>query len=99
MRIFKWLSETIQAISSHEILTRYEPSNDPHQNAHINAINPATSIPMTGSVDIHGNPYGTSNPISHDIHSTVHDHFNHHDSFQNHGGVEHHHYHDPFRNY
>lgn len=99
MKIFKWLTDTFQAISSHDVMTRHEPSHDPNQNDHINAINPASSQPMTGFVDIHGNPYGTNSSISHDVHNPIHDHYNHHDSFNHHSGFDHHHYHDPFRNY
>lgn len=112
MKIFDWLSSTFSSIrngidnSSHNA----HSFNEDHQNR----INPASSLPMNGSVDIHGNPFGTASSISHDPFADQnrhHNHFNDHASSFNdyhnhhnydafHNSSSHHYdYHDPFRNY
>lgn len=110
MKIFDWLNSTFSSIKNVE---------NSRQNAsafnedHHNRINPASSLPMNGSVDIHGNTFGTGSSISHDPFAENHRHHNHfndhtssfndyhnnhyNDSFHN--SSSHHDYHDPFRNY
>lgn len=43
-----------------------------------NTINPASGASMIGSVDIHGNPFGTVNPHNHSSHYNPSDPFRHH---------------------
>jgi hypothetical protein len=54
---------------------------------HCNSINPATDLPMVdGSIDVHGNPYGTDINEHHDDSMSLHsdDHWSHtDDSFNN----------------
>jgi len=110
MKIFDWLHSTCSTIKNGFANTGHNahPFSDDNQNR----INPASSLPMNGSVDIHGNPFGTGSSISHDPflehhhhhlndHSNsfndYHNHHQHHDTFHN--SASHHDYHDPFRNY
>lgn len=66
-----------------------------HSRDHHTGVNPATSLPMNGSVDIAGNPYGTSSPTT--------DHTHHNDHLSNYLAQAHHstldntHYNDSFR--
>lgn len=107
MNIFDWLNSTFSSIKNGFANTGHNahPFGDENQNR----INPASSLPMNGSVDIHGNPFGTGSSISHDHFAESHrnhiidhsnsfnDYHNHHDPFQN--SFSNHDYHDPFRNY
>ncbi|ERH42933.1 hypothetical protein N751_16175 [Legionella pneumophila str. Leg01/11] len=109
MKIFDWLNSTCSTIKNVFANTGHNahPFSDDNQNR----INPASSLPMNGSVDIHSNPFGTGSSISHDPFLDHHNHFNdhsnsfndyhnhhqHHDTFHN--SASHHDYHDPFRNY
>lgn len=112
MKIFDWLNSTFSSIKNGIENTRHNthPFSDDNQNR----INPASSLPMNGSVDIHGNPFGTGSSISHDPFAESHRHHNHfsdHTSslndYHNHhhyqdtyqNSFSHHDYHDPFRNY
>lgn len=109
MKLFDWLTSTLSSFRNQAEPTRHNvPSfgDDIH-----NRINPASSLPMNGSVDIHGNSFGSANSISHDPFSDIHRHHSfdnsihscndyqhhHYDPFQN--SFSQHDYHDPFRNY
>lgn len=112
MKIFDWLNSTFSSIRNGIENTRHNANlfSDDNQNR----INPASSLPMNGSVDIHGNPFGTASAISHDPfaeshHNNHHNHFNDHTSSFNdyhnnhyndsfHNSSSHNDYHDPFRN-
>lgn len=112
MKIFDWLNSTFSSIKNGIENTRHSahPFSDDNQNR----INPASSLPMNGSVDIHGNPFGTGSSISHDHfsesnrhHNHINDHINSFNDYHNHhnhhdtfqNSFSHHDYHDPFRNY
>ena len=109
MKIFDWLNSTFSFIKNGIENTRHDAHSFSEDNQ--SRINPASSLPMNGSVDIHGNPFGSGSSISHDpfaesnCHhnnfndhtSSLNDYHNHHDTFQN--SCSHHDYYDPFRNY
>lgn len=109
MSIFDWLSSTFSSIKNGIENSRQQTNQ--FSEDHHNRINPASSLPMNGSVDIHGNPYGTGSSISNDPFAYHHNHFNHHTSSFNdyhnhyhyhdtfHNSFSHHDYYDPFRNY
>lgn len=110
MKLFDWLSSTLSSIRN-GINNASHPAHSFHDD-NLNRINPASGLPMNGSVDIHGNTFGTGSSISHDPFADQnrhHNHFNDHarsfndyhhhynDSFHN--ASLHHDYNDPFRNY
>ena len=104
MKIFDWFNSTFWSIKNEIENTRHNPHSFSDDNQ--NRINPASSLPMSGSVDIHGNPFGASSTISYDPfaesnrhHTQFNDyhHTHHTDSFHN--VSPHYDYHDPFRNY
>lgn len=100
MKIFDWLNSTFSSIRNgiETTIQNAHAFNDDHHNR----INPASSLPMNGSVDIHGNTFGTGSSISQDHFADTHrhhDHFNNHtSSFNDYHNQHHHNYHDSFQN-
>lgn len=113
MKIFDWLNSTVSSIRNGIENARQHASAFHNDNQ--NRTNPASSLPMNGSVDIHGNTFGTGGSISHDPfaeqhhhhhhdhynshHNAAHDYHHHHYDHFNNHSSSHHDYHDPFRNY
>lgn len=99
MKIFDWLHSTCSAITNAFANT----GQNAHPFSDQNRINPASSLPMNGSVDIHGNTFGAGSSISHDLFSDQHrypDHSNHHTSSFNdyHNHHTHYNHHDSLNN-
>lgn len=108
MKIFDWLNSTFSSIKNGAESTRNHSFIEDNQNR----INPASSLPMNGSVDIHGNTFGAGSSISHDPFAEINRHQNHfndhvsscndyhnnhyNDSFHN--SSSHNDYNDPFKN-
>ena len=106
MKLFDWLTSAFSS-AKNVIATGHNAHQFGDDNQ--NRINPASSLPMSGSVDINGNLIGTGGSISHkpfvdhhhlyvnDHNSSFKDYHNHHhhDTFH-HSPYD---YYDPFRNY
>ena len=56
-----WEAKPLKSRYSNES-RNYRPIDTSISNHSHNAINPASGAPMIGSVDIHGNPFGTVSP-------------------------------------
>ena len=92
-------TESIESTDNHRVKPNKSRSN--HR-----IINPASGLPMAGSFDIHGNPYGVPDAAREHSHSSSYDPtptyssstspFDSHHVTTNHS---HDYYNDPFRNY
>jgi ABC-type Zn2+ transport system substrate-binding protein/surface adhesin len=107
MKIFNWIGSSFSSFIGG---FKFADNSINHtRNIHGTDINPASSLPMNGSVDIHGNPFGTSNVASHDHHthdvnhSSVHDHISSLNEYHNHhnfnDALSSHNTHDPFNTF
>ena len=86
MKLFDWFSNLFQSINSFDNYSGSSTTDDYYFNHDQTSVNPATGMSMTGSIDIHGNPFGTSSINTHFdtgiSQSTFNDPIHHHDPFQ-----------------
>ena len=105
MKLFDWLTSAFSS-AKNVIATGHNAHQFGDDNQ--NRINPASSLPMSGSIDIHGNLFGTGGSVSHEpfvdhhhLHvnnnSSFNDYHNHHDTFHHLPSPSD--YYDPFKNY
>lgn len=85
MKLFEWFSSVFSSINSLDGLSNSSHNMDYNYNHQQTMTNPATGMPMIGSIDIHGNPFGTDNLNSmHNSfagHNSIHDDFYRNDPF------------------
>lgn len=105
MEKLDWFSEVIHAFKTYQYKKSASEQLDGYKK-YQGIINPANGLPMVGSCDIHGNPYGVPSPIRHQSQSETHHHYSSYDSFKPtydyHNATGHQsydYYNDPFRNH